>query len=448
MPRPSTQPLRLAAWGSAVLLAACSGGGSGGGGSASGGTTTSGATTNVTLAWSKASGPVAGYAVYVQRDGGAYKHEYDVSQPQVTVAGSPGSTASVIVVAFDAVHAQGPTSPSSRPFTFPPVATSTTAASEAGAVSVAAAGANPVDSGSASTTDAVATTAAVTAPSEEPTSALPGTLVWASGDAFRLTDAALQTTRLFAPPAEGAQLAAVADFDADGQGDLLWVDASSQLAYTPGSALRSTAADPIPPVAFGALAADERVIGAGDFDGDGDGDLLIASGDAIRVRLSLPGTAPAIVELGTASQAVLTGVADFDGNGSEDIAWRASTGALVLWLLDRGNLAASVEVALAGSLEPLGVGDFDGDGAAEVALRAPNGTAYIVHPLAATPSLVATDLTNTDVWYPVGADDLDGDGSDELVLATGGAIRIARLPGDQILSLELASPWQLVALLP
>jgi hypothetical protein len=61
---------------------------------------------------------------------------------------------------------------------------------------------------------------------------------------------------------------------------------------------------------------------------------------------------------------------------------------------------------------------------------------------------VPTDLANTSLWAPVGAADLDGDGSDELALSTAGAIRIAALPGDQVLSLEPESPWQLVALLP
>ena len=70
---------------------------------------------------------------------------------------------------------------------------------------------------------------------ETPAPDLPGgALVWQSGDAFRLTNAAVETTRLFARPADGAQLAGVADFDADGQGDLLWVSATSQLAYMPG----------------------------------------------------------------------------------------------------------------------------------------------------------------------------------------------------------------------
>src|SRR6185436_3807805 len=149
---------------------------------------------------------------------------------------------------------------------------------------------------------------------------------------------------------------------------------------------------------------------------------------------------PGVNELGTAAQAVLAGIADFDANGSEDIAWRSTTGGLVLWLMDRGSLAASVEVVLPEVLDPVGAGDFDGNGNAEIALRSGDGTVFLVHPLVAQPQLEATDLANTSLFAPVGDADLDGDGSDELVLAAAGAIRIASLPGNQGLSRPSGSP--------
>ena len=448
MPTPKTRSPRLApalvAAACASLLVACSGGGGGGGGSAATGSGAAATTTSVTLAWGQANGPVAGYSVYVQRDDGAFKHEIDVSASSVTLHGEPGSTARVTVAAFDVGRAYGPSSPTSPPFTFPNLDGTTNASAQGDG-----SGGGVATSGSDGTSGSGGAPAPSPAPdpSKDPATALPGTLVWQAGDGFRLTDSELVTTRLFARPEEGAQLAGVADFDADGHDDLLWVGATAQLGYTSGSALRSSA-DPVPLVDLGALGADERVLAAGDFDGDGDGDVLVASGDAVRVRLTSPGAPPAVTELGTASGAALAGIADFDGNGSEDVAWRASTGALVIWLLDGGNLTATVEVALGSGLDPIGAGDFDGDGVAEIALRSRNGTVYVVHPLIALPRLVSTDLANASLWTAVGAADLDGDGSDELVLATAGAIEIARLPGNQVLALEPESPWSLVALLP
>jgi hypothetical protein len=116
--------------------------------------------------------------------------------------------------------------------------------------------------------------------------------------------------------------------------------------------------------------------------------------------------------------------------------------------MDRGSLAASVEVALPELLDPIGAGDFDGNGNAEIALRSSDGTVFVVHPLVAQPQLESTDLADASPWAPVGDADLDADGSDELVLVTAAAIRIASLPGDQVLSLGSGSPWRLVALLP
>ncbi len=444
MPNPSSQSTRLAAgWitCAALFLAACSGGGGGGGGGAApAAATASAATSSVTLAWSDANGPVAGYSVYVQRDEGAFKHELDVPRATVTLTGEPGSTARVIVVAFAATREYGPGSPSSPLFTFPALdgssdATDDSAGTEDVASTGGSSGQDP-DSEPASEPEAPA--------EQEPDTDLAGTFVWQAGDALRLTDAALETTRLFARPAD-AQLAAVADFDADGQGDLLWVGPSAQLSYASGDALRGS--DPISLVDLGALDADEQVIGAGDFDGDGDGDVLVEHAEAIRARLTAPGT-PAIVELGTSAQAQLVGIADFDGNASDDVAWRATTGALVVWLMEGGSAGASVQVALPTDFQMIGAGDFDGSGAAELALRGPSGSVYLLHALATSPAFEATDLANALAWRTAGAVDLDRDGSEELVLVGTDAIRIAGLPGEELLALDPASPWQLVALLP
>jgi hypothetical protein len=445
MPRTRSSRLALGAATCTAFLAACSGGGGGGGGGAAAPGGAAANKTSITLAWADANGPVVGYSVYVQRGDGAFKHEADVTASSVTLHGDPGSTASVTVAAFDANRAYGPSSPTSPKFTFPNLdgATNASAQSSASASASVASGGESVAAAFNASTDP--SPSPTPEPSPEPT--LPGTLVWQADEAFLVTDTALAATRFFTRPEQGAQLAAMGDFDADGHGDLLWVSATAQLGYTSGSAVRSVS-DPISLVDLGALAPDERVLGAGDFDGDGDGDVLVASGDVVRVRLTAAGGEPAVTELGTASQAMLAGITDFDGNGSEDIAWRSSTGGLVLWLMDHGSLSTSVEVALPEVLDPIGTGDFDGDGTGEIALRSGDGSVFLVHPLVAQPQLEPTDLAGTSPWAPVGDADLDDDGSDELVLAAAGAVRIAGLPGDEVLSLESGSPWRLVALLP
>jgi hypothetical protein len=397
------------------------------------------------VAWSGAAGPVSGYSVYVQRDNADYKHEADVAQPRATVFGAPGSSARVIVVAFDRVQGHGPSSPSSARFTFPAASANSAAAGQTGVGTVASIAPASAQPASPSVAMAAAAPAAAAATSDV-TPAHPftgGALVWQAGDAFRLTDSAIETKRLFTRPSNGAQLVGVADFDGDGQRDLLWTTSGSLLGYMAGSALRGS--DPVALVDLGPLAAGEQAIGAGDFDGDGYGDVLAADGYAIRARFTVPGGAPALVDLGRAAQASLAGIGDFDANGSDDIAWRTA-GGLAIWLMDRGRITATVELAVAQDV--LGVGDWDGDGAAELALRNADGTVSVLHPLDAAPQLEATDLADTGVWQGAGALDLERDGSDELVLATAGAIRFAGLPGDQMVALDPQSPWQLVALLP
>ena len=456
MPKPSAGDQRLTAafgaLGTVLWLAACGGGGGGGGGggaAAPAGSTASATATaqtaSVTMAWNNANGPVAGYSVYVEHGDGNYKHEADVALPKATLYGAPGSTARAIVIAFDAANAHGPSSPPSPPFTFPAAkaGAGASAASASGATAALAsiASALPVANPVAS-----AVPASTARPTPAPAPALPGgALVWQAADAFRLTNAAIVTTRLFTRPAAGSQLVGAADFDADGEADLLWVSAGSELGYMPGSALRG--AGPVPLVDLGPLSAGERVIGAGDFDGDGHGDVLVATANAISARLTVPGAAPVIADLGPAGQATLAGIADFDANGSDDIAWRTSTGALVIWLMDHGRARVGAQIPLATGFDWIAAGDFDGDGVAEMAVRGPDGKVYLVHPLAAVPALEPTDLANAQGWTVLGAVDLDRDRSDELVLATAGAIRIADLPGDQVVALDPQSPWQPIAVL-
>jgi hypothetical protein len=70
--------------------------------------------------WTAASGPVAGYAVFVNRNGAGYPAVPDqlVTAPQATVSASYGDTVVVAVAAYDASNTFGPLSPVSDLYQF------------------------------------------------------------------------------------------------------------------------------------------------------------------------------------------------------------------------------------------------------------------------------------------------------------------------------------------
>lgn len=75
--------------------------------------------TSATLAWTAASGPVAGYSVYVSRNGASPAGpEQQVTSPRATVSGVLGESLVVWVEAFDASGAPGPVSQSSDSLRF------------------------------------------------------------------------------------------------------------------------------------------------------------------------------------------------------------------------------------------------------------------------------------------------------------------------------------------
>ncbi len=446
----------------ALLFAACSGGGSGSDATLSG--STPAAATSVTLGWDAADGPVAGYSVYVQRDGGSYDYEGDVPDPVVRLTGPPGQRARVVVAAFDSSGNLGPSSTPSPAFLFPDQQTASSVAAEAPSQTSAAAAqaassalvapsatARTVSSSDSSSSSAGGSTAETTTQQGDVATAgvdvLDGALVWQSGDALRVTNAALETQLLFTRPTPSDVLAGIGDFDGDGLGDLLWVTDSTQVSYTPSTALLLQLS-PTPAIVVGTLAPGESVAGTGDFDGDGLDDLLVRrEGGAVDFWFLGAGGTPEIAEAGTAGQSTLAAVGDFDGNGADDLVWRSPDGVLAIWPM-ASPTDVTVEVTLDAGLEVVAAGDFDGNGADELAVRDAQGDVFLLRPLAVPPVFEVTDLANALGWTALGSADLDRDGSDELVLVADGAVRMAYLPGDELRPLDPASPWQLVALLP
>lgn len=455
MNRPLTHRIRTAllVTTAALALAACSGGGGGGGGS----TALAGSQPSQTLAWDPSSGPVAGYRVWVQRDGGTFEVETEVTPPQVTLSGEPGQTARIIVAAFDGQGNTGALSPPSPTFTFPgPDASQAAAAASATATSTAsstrsfAAGASTAGSGPDAPAEDEATASAV-APQDKRSWDASGDgvadLLWEAGETLRVTNALVETELIFTRPGSGHDVVAFDDFDGDGLADPLWVGPQGDVGYTPMAALHADASRS-PVVGLGRLAASASVAAAGDFDGDGLADVLVrdAADDFTSVWLTNPGAPSDVAGLGAVADE-LAGVADYDGDGTSDVLWRAADGSLVVWQMLGALVHGMTELTLPATTEVLASGDFDGDGAADVAHRDPaTGVVSVLRPLVGAVEGWTSMLGDTRGWTPQGAADFDGDGAADLLLASAGELRFAYLPGEERHVLDPASPWLLVAL--
>jgi ELWxxDGT repeat protein len=145
------------------------------------------------------------------------------------------------------------------------------------------------------------------------------------------------------------------DFDADGQGDLLWQhqDTGELYAWLLDGTIAADATRLGP-----ALLAGWQVRGVADFDVDGDVDVLWQSDTTGELYVwFLDGRSVARGGYLTPSRCgdalwQIRGVGDFDGNGSPDLLWHnQATGDVYTWLM-KGTSAASGRVVGPGRVDP------------------------------------------------------------------------------------------------
>ncbi len=354
--------------------------------------------TSATLAWTPATGPVAGYSVFVSRNGSVpAAPERKVTGTRVTVAGVLGDTLVVWVAAYDAGGRQGPVSPSSVPLRF------------------------------------------TASPPPPPEPLPPGDL---DGDGRselflwnRPTGQLSALGNVLGPQLTGGtvpsghpsdwQLSVTGDYDGDGRSDLLWRSRSTGLALvcqmdgiSPGACgFPFTAAgerellgaadvtgdgraevllrEPhtgavtgcfLTSVSFGLCvpvaqtSPDSRVLLGGDHDGDGRADLLVQDPATWQVRICgvLGPAAAACTTPSSLPGGEIVASADYDADGAADLLWRTpSSGQLWLSFPRRGGFDAFRWLGLAPiGAEIDGSPDLDGDGRAEVVIRDP-GTGSI-----------------------------------------------------------------------
>ena len=220
-------------------------------------------------------------------------------------------------------------------------------------------------------------------------------------------------------------LAQVADFDGDGDADVLLRNASGRWSYHAFADLDVASAQAeraaLTPRTTWQWAA------GGDFDGDGRQDVLLRREDGAWVFYPLNGArvvagrGGAVLPRGRDWRPV--GVADLNGDGRDDVLLRRENGQWAYYAMNgrsrirsqsgRAGLPVDLDWRLAG------MGDFDGDGRADVLLRHVRGAWRLYamdgrHPAREGPT--EPRFTRRTVWRVAGVGDFDGDGADDVLI--------------------------------
>jgi hypothetical protein len=306
--------------------------------------------TSLQITWAAATGPVAGYHVFVARNGGAFPSTptATVTGELATVSGAYGESVVVRVAATDAYGNQGPFSPPSEAFRF----VAPTSSGSSGGTGGTGSGGGPLPT--------------PPPPSSSGPGMLPGNTTASGTGCLSAQDVLSRAT-------------SVADFDGDGLADVLWRHRCSghdALWKMGASGVVSEIGLPDQPDVLWAI------VGSGDFDGDGHADVLwqnqqsgalaiwLFDGSKVSAAATLP-TAPSDDEV--------AGVADFDGDGRADILWRSARGSDTrIWRMSGTSVLSDVRLpGPSGRFQVVGVGDWNGDGKADV-VYAPRGRSALV----------------------------------------------------------------------
>jgi hypothetical protein len=218
---------------------------------------------------------------------------------------------------------------------------------------------------------------------------------------------------------------ATGDFDGDGQSDILWRHDSGLVA----SWLGQLGGGFVLNDDFERSSNDWISLGTGDFNGDGYGDILWSEPESTGAMATWLGSesgdfvAGESYPLDPPHYVFFNSIGDFNGDGRDDLLWRApSTGQVGKWSADENGELILDNAANPGGAtldwDNAGIGDFNGDGRDDILWRHASGAistwlATASGGFEVDPANAFTAVPND--WRVIGVGNYDGEGGDDIL---------------------------------
>ena len=228
-----------------------------------------------------------------------------------------------------------------------------------------------------------------------------------------------------------------ADFNADGEADVLWHQSGGPLAlWQMNGATVKTSSYVTYNGSTIAPDASWTVAGVADFTANSEADILWRQSSGALAMWSMDGSTVMSSSIVTYNGNAIApdaswnvaGIADFNGDGYADVLWRQSSGALALWDMKGAQvMSSSIVTSNGGAIAPdaswsvAGIGDFNNDGRADMLWRQSSGALALwqMNDASVAGSNLITWQGNTITpdasWKVVEIGDFDGDGKSDIL---------------------------------